>query len=197
LLSVLGAFILSGTTSLGLFKALLIPIILISFLNMIKMEDLRNSIDVDLFLILVMALAIGKGISNSGAAGLLAGGMATLLKPLHSPLAALAGIYILTNVLAMLVTNKAAVAITFPISVALVEQLRQAEFPGLSYTPFMLAIAYAGCAEFITPFGYQTNLMVYGPGGYKFKDYVRFGTPLTILFMVVAVLLLGYLYDLY
>ncbi len=195
-ISVLSAFVLSGFTSLGLFKAMLIPIIIITLLKMIRMEDLKNSIDVDLFLILVMALAIGKGITNSGAADLFARGLIGVVEPLRSPMAALAGVYLLTNVLAMVVTSKAAVAITFPVTMAMVEKLRMGIYPDLPYTPFMLAIAFAGCAEFMTPYGYQTNLMVYGPGGYKLKDYLRFGTPLTVLFIIVAVLTLGWLYGL-
>lgn len=166
-------------------------------MRVIKVNDLKNGVDIDMFIILALALAVGRAISTSGADDLFANNIIRILEPFHSPMAALVGIYILTNILSMIITNKAAVAITFPVAMAMVEKLRMTTDPGLSYTPFILAIAYAGCAEFITPFGYQTNLMVYGPGGYKFKDYVRIGTPLTILFMVTATLILGYIYKLY
>ncbi len=195
--TVISALVLNAVTGIGLFKALLIPIILITLFRMISMQELKRSIDVDLFLVLVMALAVGKAIANSGAAELFAVGLFRLMEPAHSVLAALAGIYLLTNVLAMVVTSKAAVAITFPIAVALVAKLRLSTGADIPFEPFILAVAYAGCAEFITPFGYQTNLMVFGPGGYKFSDYVRFGMPLTLLFFVIAVAMLGYVYNLY
>lgn len=195
--STLAAFLISAFGGISLFVSLLLPISLIGLMRVIKFDDLKNGVDIDMFIILALALAIGKSISNSGADDLFAGWIINLLEPFHSPMAALAGIYIITNIFSMIITNKASVAITFPIAMAMVEKLRLTTDPGLSYTPFILAIAYAGCAEFITPFGYQTNLMVYGPGGYKFKDYVKIGAPLTILFMVTAIIILGYIYKLY
>ncbi|HRE95630.1 MAG TPA: SLC13 family permease, partial [Flavobacteriales bacterium] len=102
----------------------------------------------------------------------------------------LALVYLVTNILAMLVTNKAAVAIMFPVTVAITKNL------GVDPTPFFLAIAFAGSAEFVTPYGYQTNLMVYGPGGYKFKDYVKVGWGLSVIYMIVCVSILSYWYKL-
>jgi di/tricarboxylate transporter len=64
-------------------------------------------------------------------------------------------------------------------------------------TPYFLAIAFAGSAEFLTPYGYQTNLMVYGPGGYKFKDYLKFGWPLTLLYTISVVTVLSLVYGLF
>jgi di/tricarboxylate transporter len=90
----------------------------------------------------------------------------------------------------MLVTNKAAVAIMFPVALAASKVI------GVDPTPFVLAIAFAGSAEFMTPYGYQTNLMVYGPGGYKFKDYIRIGWGLSLVYMIVCVSILSYIYKL-
>jgi di/tricarboxylate transporter len=113
-----------------------------------------------------------------------------LLQPL-GVIGVLAGIYLITNVLTAFMTNAASVAITIPIA------LSTCEIMNVDPIPFMLAIAFAGTGDFITPIGYQTNLMVYGPGGYKFRDYVKVGLPLTMLYMILSVVLLGYLYDLY
>jgi di/tricarboxylate transporter len=95
-------------------------------------------------------------------------------------MAILAGLYLLTNLLAAYMTNIAAISIVLPIA------LSYASSVGLQHLPFTLCVAFAGSKNFITPIGYQTNLMVYGPGGYKFNDFMRVGLPLTIIFMIVT-----------
>ena len=77
-----------------------------------------------------------------------------------------------------LITNNAAAALMFPLAVATATAL------GVDYMPFVISTMFAASASFLTPMGYQTNLMVYGPGGYRFGDYARFGLPLT---MIVAI----------
>ncbi len=190
-------FLLSAFTSLALFKGLLVLVIVLALTRTVNFDRIKNNLNAELFIVLALALAVGKAISNSGAADFFASGILNVIGVFDSPLVALFLVYLITNALSMVVTNKASVAIVFPIAMALVEQLRNTSHPELSYAPFILAIAYAGCAEFITPFGYQTNLMVYGPGGYKFKDYLKVGLPLTILYLVAVVLILGAIYNLY
>lgn len=187
----LAAFLLPAFGILTLFKTLLLLMVLIAALGIVRLSDLKRSIDVDLFIILALSIGIGKAVSKSGADKLFAENIINLFQPFNSSVAILLGIYLVTNILAMLVTNKAAVAITFPIAIATAAKL------GIDPKPFILAVAFAGCAEFMTPYGYQTNLMVYGPGGYKFKDYIRVGWGLTLLFMLTCVGVLGYLYKLY
>jgi di/tricarboxylate transporter len=89
------------------------------------------------------------------------------------------------------VTNKAAVAIIFPVALSMAADL------GLDPKPFILTVAFGGAASFMTPSGYQTNLMVFGPGGYRFKDFLKVGFPLTLIYMIVTVLGLVYQFDLY
>ena len=88
----------------------------------------------------------------------------------------------------LFITNKAAVAVIFPVSLTLAMELN------LDVMPFILVVAYAAAANFMTPIGYQTNLMVYGPGGYKFKDFFKIGAPLTFIYMVVTVTILSLMY---
>jgi len=185
------SFIAAAIGWMTLFQALLLLMCVIVFIRVVKFNEIKHSFDVDLYLILILALSLGKAIVNTGLDKEIAGGMISLVEPLKSPLAVLACIYLLTNVLAMLVTNKGAVAIMFPVAIAAAASLE------LSYLPFVLAIAFAGSAEFMTPYGYQTNLMVYGPGGYKFKDYIKAGWGLSLLNMIVVVLMLGYLFQLW
>lgn len=191
LLGTAAAFIVSAIGWMSLFESLLVLMSIIALMQIVRFNDLKRSFDVDMYLILVLALSLGKAIVNSGLDKEISTGMLNVVEPIGSNIAALAIIYLVTNILAMLVTNKAAVAIMFPVALSAAKTL------GLDPTPFFLAIAFAGCAEFMTPYGYQTNLMVYGPGGYKFKDYIKIGWGLSLIYFVVAVSILGYIYDLW
>lgn len=193
----LGVVITSAMTSLALFKGLLILLILLALTRTVSFGRIKKNLDAELFVVLALALAVGTAINNSGAADYLAQMIISVSDQFASPVLLLLIIYLMTNLLSMVVTNKASVAIVFPVAMAMVEQLRSAAHPELPYAPFILAVAFAGCAEFITPVGYQTNLMVYGPGGYKFGDYLRFGLPLTLLYLIMVVLILSIIYNLY
>jgi di/tricarboxylate transporter len=191
LLGTVAAFVTSALGYLSLFESLLILMSLIAAMQIVRFNDIKRSFDVDMYLILVLALSFGKAIVNTGLDKEISGAMLEIVKPVGSNIAALAFVYLATNILAMMVTNKAAVAIMFPVALSTAKTL------GIEPTPFFLAIAFAGCAEFMTPYGYQTNLMVYGPGGYKFRDYMKIGWGLSLTFFVVAVSLLGWMYDLW
>lgn len=184
------AFLLPALGIMNLFQTLLILMCLIILMKIVKLGDLKKGMDIELYVILALSLALGRAISKSGADIMFADSIISLFRPFNSAVAVLFGIYLVTNILAMLVTNKAAVAITFPIAIASAIKL------GVDPKPFILAVAFAGCAEFMTPYGYQTNLMVYGPGGYKFRDYIRVGWGLSLLFMIICVTVLGYAYAL-
>lgn len=141
-------------------------------------KALRN-IEWSVLLVIAAAFGIGKALESTGAASAIAetfisyGG--------NSPLVALAIVYTITTVLTEVITNNAAAALIFPISLAVADTL------GVSYLPFVIAITIAASASFATPIGYQTNMMVYGPGGYKFTDFLRIGVPLNIVFGIVTV----------
>ncbi|MEP3561388.1 MAG: SLC13 family permease, partial [Marinobacter sp.] len=123
--------------------------------------------------------ALGNAMTVTGAAEWVASSLLSF-GPL-TPWVALALVYILTAAFTEMITNNAAAVLMFPIALAISEQL------GVSVLPFAIAVMFAASASFITPLGYQTNLMVYGPGRYRFTDYVRIGTPLSLLVGVVAV----------
>ena len=101
----------------------------------------------------------------------------------NSPLVVLAALYFVAMVATELLSNNAAAVLSFPIAWQTAEQL------GVHPLPFVMAITVAASCGFATPMGYQTNLMIYGPGGYKFTDYLRFGGPLNILVMILTVIL--------
>ncbi|MBE0648316.1 MAG: anion permease [Bacteroidales bacterium] len=179
----LAAFTLSAVKILPLFIGLLCVIGFIAVTDMIKLTDIRRTLDFNLFFLLVLALALGKAITNSGLASYMADYIINFSG--DSTLLVMISLYLITNIISMFVTNAAAVAVTFPIALAAATEMGVDNFK-----PFILVIAYAASAEFMTPFGYQTNLMVYGPGGYKFKDYIRVGFPLSLLYMVATIVIL-------
>jgi di/tricarboxylate transporter len=100
-----------------------------------------------------------------------------------NPWLALAAVYVMTSAFTAVITNNAAAVLVFPIAAAAASSLH------VSLWPFVVVIMMAASASFATPIGYQTNLMVYGPGGYRFADYLRLGLPLTLLLGTVTVTL--------
>jgi di/tricarboxylate transporter len=181
------AILLAAFGVLSLFMGLMILMILIQIFRIASPKDIPKSIDYNLAMIIVLSLALGTAMIKTGMAEIIARFFIRILIPL-GPYGLLAGIFLITNLLASYITNKAAAAIIFPISVTMA--LEQ----GLPVTPFILIVAFGAAANFITPIGYQTNLMVYGPGGYNFRDYMKIGLPLTVLYLAGSVLLLGWWY---
>ncbi len=141
----------------------------------------RQSIEWHVLLTIAAALALGRGLDVTGAARALA---ETLLSVTGShPWLALGAVYLTTVVFTEIITNNAAAALVFPVAMSTAEGL------GVSAMPFIICIMIAASASFATPIGYQTNLMVYGPGGYRFTDYLRIGVPLSIVLGILTLLL--------
>jgi di/tricarboxylate transporter len=178
---------LAALNVISLFMGLIIMILISMMLKVTNPREIPNNIDYNLALVIVMSLALGTAMIKSGAADLVANGVISAFLP-FGKIGVLLGIYAITALLAAYITTKAAVAIVFPIALTVAQLL------GVSGTPFVLAVAYAAACTFMTPHGYVTNLMVYGPGGYSFRDFMRIGFPLTILYMGVAVVILSLVY---
>jgi len=181
------AIFLAAIKVVPLFMGLLVVLALINILKVVSSKDLPKSIDYNLAVIIALSLALGTAMIKSGVADMIANFVISVFLPLGR-VSLLIGIYVITSVLAAYITNKAAVAILFPISVTAASNL------GLDPQPFVLIVSFAAAANFITPIGYQTNLMVYGPGGYTFKDFFKIGFPLTVIYMIVSVSILSYMY---
>lgn len=144
-------------------------------------EEAYGEMDWMVVILLGAILPLGIALQNSGAAGMMADLLATAAAPL-GPYGLLAAVYVLTSLLTNMVSNVAAATLVVPIAAALAQSL------GLSATPFVVAVMFAASNAFLTPIGYQTNLFVYGPGGYRFGDFLRLGAPLSILSAVASVL---------
>jgi len=153
-----------------------------------SVNDARRRVDWPVLIVIGAALGIGKAIEQSGLGGALA---ETVIQAAgQDPWLALAAVYAVTVLVTEIMTNNAAVALVFPIALATAQQLN------LNFMPFAMAIMMAGSASFATPFGYQTNLMVYGPGGYRFSDYLKIGVPISLLVGLVAVILIPLIWPL-
>jgi di/tricarboxylate transporter len=172
-----------------LFYACLIILCAFVFFKVMSLTDIKRDLDLGLLMVLVCSFAVGLALEKSGTATLVAGWLISAGKTI-GPIAALAALFVVTIILTSLITNAAAVAIVFPIAMSMAAQL------GLSATPFFVAIAFAASGDFMTPIGYQTNLMIYGPGGYTFKDFVRVGWIFTIMYITVCVGFISWFYNL-
>ena len=155
----------------------------------ISASDARRVVQWDVLLTIAAAFGLGKALTNSGAADAI-GRLLVDVTGLWGPIAALAAVYLVTTMFTELITNNTAAVLIFPLAVAIADQL------GLNPRPFAIAVAIAASASFATPIGYQTNLMVYGPGGYRFSDFLRVGLPLNILLGILAVLLIPLIWPL-
>ena len=129
------------------------------------------------------ALTLATALDNSGVSKLIAEQVEGLLAG-QSVYIAFIGVFLLTLLFTELITNNAAAALTFPIAFTIAQGL------GVSYMPFVLAVAFAASGSFISPYGYQTNLMVYNAGNYKLTDFIKFGLPISITYSLVVLTLI-------
>lgn len=174
--------VLAASTGLAsMLQAALIAAGLMLATRCLSASAARAAVDWSTLVIIGASLGLGQAMQASGAAGAVAA--AWLHFTGGNPWLALAATYAITSGFTAVITNNAAAVLVFPIAAATAERL------GVSLWPFVAVIMMAASASFATPIGYQTNLMVYGPGGYRFSDYLRLGLPLTITLGAVTVLL--------
>ncbi len=155
----------------------------------ISATSARQSLDWQVLLTIAAAFGLGKALDNSGAAGAIALLVFDVTRG-WGPVAAIAAIYLLTTLFTELITNNAAAALVFPFAVAVANAF------GVDPRPFAMTVAFAASASLITPIGYQTNMMVYGPGGYRFTDFMRVGLPLNLLLCITATTLIPVVWPL-
>jgi len=138
----------------------------------------RTMVDWQVLVTIAASFGLGVALEKTGAAQAIAESVITLAQ--GSPWGTLVVVYLVTMLFTELITNNAAAVLVFPIALSTSESL------GVSFMPFAIAIMMAASASFSTPIGYQCNLMVYGPGGYRFSDYFRVGMPLNLLVAAVS-----------
>jgi len=171
----------------SLLPSLLIILTIMVAFSLITVQDVKRELDLNMITILVFSLAIGQAIIKTGAGEMIGDLIINVLQPFGN-IAILVGMFMLANILTSFITNVGAISISFPIAYAITQS------QGIDGMPYYLAIAYAASAAFLTPIGYQTNLIVYGPGGYTFKDFLKIGFPVNMLYSIAAVLAIIILY---
>ena len=173
------------------------PILLLAFLatavvlltRCIDAEEAFASIDGRLLALIFAMLAVGAGLEDSGAVSLIAGALAPLMTDLP-PFVVVFAVYSLSMVFTELVSNNAVGVVMTPIAIGLAVAL------GVDPRPLVVAVMMAASASFSTPIGYQTNTLVYGPGGYKFTDFLRIGIPLNLSLAAVCSLVIPMIWPL-
>jgi len=150
----------------------------------VSIGNARRSVDWQVLVVIFAALGFGTAIERSTLASTGASAVVNVAQTFGGQIGVFIAVYFLTSLLTEIISNIGAAAILFPIAVAVADAL------GVDARPFAIAIAIAASASFATPIGYQTNLMVYGPGGYRFSDFLRIGIPMNLLVMILAAVII-------
>jgi di/tricarboxylate transporter len=166
---------------------LAVAVVLLS--RCIDAEEAFSFIEGRLLALIFAMLAIGAALEASGSVALIVDAIAPALGTLP-PFMIVWAIYLLTSVLTELVSNNAVAVVVTPIAIGLATAL------GIDPRPLVVAVMIAASASFATPIGYQTNMMVYGPGGYRFTDFMKVGIPLNLSTDVVASLVIPLVFPL-
>ena len=189
----LGGFLLTvtlaATSVLNLATGLLFFIALLVVSGVTSNNEIKRNLPINLIVVIVGALSLATALEKSGVIAQIM----LLISPWASsvsPFWALVMVYVLTLILTELVTNNAAAALMFPLAYGLVQTLN------VDIMPFALAVAFAASASFISPYGYQTNLLVFSASNYRFKHFIKFGLPISICYSSIVLVLLKMTYEL-
>ena len=184
---IIGTIIIAALGIMPIMKSGMIGVVFLLMLKVITPKESYESINWQVIVLISALIPVGIVIQNTGTAEWIGAFIASIVESVPrdlQPKVLLGLIYLLTMVLTEVSSNSATAIIMTPIALAVAQKM------GFEPRAFIFAVAFAASASFITPIGYQTNLMVYGPGGYKFGDYIRAGLPLAIIFWIVAIFVL-------
>lgn len=182
-----GMVLLAALGWMSMLKAAVLASVVMLLTGCCSSRRALRNIEWSVLLVIGAALSIGQALESTGAAAAIASSLIQFSG--DNPWLALAIVYGVTNLLTEVITNNAAAALIFPIALALSQNLQ------VNFLPFAIAIMIAASASFSTPIGYQTNLMVYGPGGYKFTDFMRVGLPLNLIFWAITITITPWFYP--
>lgn len=185
----LSMILLASFEVLNILTAALLAVGAMLITKCVNSNTARRSIELQVLIVIGASFGIGKALELTGAAQVIAESFLSIVG--DNPIFVLAGVYFLTMVMTEMITNNAAAIIMFPIAFATANSL------GLNFMPFAIAITMAASASFSTPIGYQTNLMVYGPGGYKFNDYFKIGIPLNLMMWIISIIIIPQVWSFY
>lgn len=180
-LILLGMVLVASSGLLSMLQAAMLAAGLMIITRCTQGRIARRAVDWQVLVVIGASFGIGNALQTTGAAQVIAESLIGITGDV--PQYALAAVFAVTALFTAVATNNVAAVVMFPIALATAKALE------ISFMPFAVTIMVAASASFATPIGYQTNLMVYGVGGYRFTDYVRIGVPLTLLVGLVTVLL--------
>ena len=181
-----------GLAALGVAPILLLAVVAVAAVLLarcIDAEEAFSFVEGRLLALIFAMLAVGAALESSGAVALIVEAVAPYLTGLPAPVIVWA-VYLLTSVLTELVSNNAVAVVVTPIAIGLAQAM------GIDPRPLVVAVMIAASAAFATPIGYQTNTLVYGPGGYRFTDFMKVGIPLNLSMGVISALLIPVIWPL-
>lgn len=176
-----GAVLLAAFGIVDLFMSLCVLLGLMLFSGALTINDITRRLPTDIWLVVSAALLLSQVLMSTGTTDILLS--LTQLDVAGNPYLTLAIVYGCTWLITELVTNNAAAALMFPVAWTL------ASVSGINEMPFVMTVAFAASSSFVSPYGYQTNLMVFNAGGYRLKDYVKVGLPVSLVYGLVVILL--------
>ncbi|WP_429912226.1 SLC13 family permease [Glycocaulis sp.] len=187
--ALVGVVVLAALNIMPIVGLAVIGVAVVLFSGCLDPEEAFDSIDWRILALIVAMLAIGAALDRTGSIDLLVEAARPLLT-IAPPIILLALVYAVTSFLTETVTNNAVAIVITPVAAAL------AIAAGLDPRPFVVAVMFAASASFATPIGYQTNTLVYGPGHYRFMDFVKIGVPLNVIMLIVAVVMIPLIWPL-
>nr|WP_280925578.1 SLC13 family permease [Shewanella septentrionalis] len=180
--------VLSVTGVLPLAKGLVLLLLSYFVIGAVTLAELKRRFPLELVVIVGSALGLANLMMSTGLADSLAQGLLSVING-YGVFGAFVGVYFMTLLLTELVTNNAAAALAFPIAYAIALNY------GVDARPFIMAVVFGASASFISPYGYQTNLMVFNAGNYRFSDFVRLGLPLSVLYSLIVIFMVPIIFP--
>lgn len=177
------AILVSVLTPISLLSCLFVYVAALIFSGALTVNEIKRRFPLEIWMVVLGALTLASAVENTGLALLIASSIEQLLDG-HSVYLAFMALFILTLLMTELITNSAAAALTFPIAYNIALGL------GVNPMPFVMAVAFAASGSFISPYGYQTNIMVYNAGNYQLSDFVKFGLPVSIVYSATVLLMI-------
>ena len=189
LLIVFGVILSATLGIMPIVQGSVIGAVLLILVGCITMEEAYKAIEWRIIFLLAGILTLGIALEKTGGAKLISSSIISGVGDWYKLVILVSVFYLMTSLLTEAMSNNATGALLAPIAIATAQSL------GVNPRPFLVAVMFAASASFMTPVGYQTNTLIYGPGQYRFSDFLRVGTPLNIIFWIVATFLIPYFWS--